>query len=78
MIERHFINFIEIPASPGAKTMRWQVVTKDHQTVLGIIKWFGAWRCYAFFPNEKTIYEYKCLRDIAQFTVDQTVVHRSK
>jgi len=39
---------------------------------LGDIKWYGAWWCYVFEPDGQTIYEKKCLRDIAQFLDDLT------
>jgi hypothetical protein len=32
--------------------------------MLGIIKWFGRWRQYAFFPDNGTVYNVECLNDI--------------
>lgn len=34
---------------------------------LGQVKWYGPWRCYAFFPADGTLFERVCLRDIAAF-----------
>lgn len=45
---------------------------------LGVVKWWGAWRKYAFFPNPDTLYEQDCLRDIAQIIVDLTNEHNAK
>ena len=35
----------------------------DVETLLGVIKWFGAWRQYCFFPEENTLYNNECLKD---------------
>ena len=49
------------------KTDVWSVVSKKHDDVLGEIKWHGAWRQYAFFPNENTIWNRECLADVMNF-----------
>jgi hypothetical protein len=59
-----FIRFVEAEAAP--KTKRYVVQTKDGQR-LGSVSWYGAWRCYAFFPDSDTLYEHVCLREIAAF-----------
>ncbi len=56
-------------------TPRFGVVTKEASEngvadTLGVIKWHGAWRCYAFFPEPDTLYERKCLSEITQFLID--------
>lgn len=50
------------------KTRIFSVHAKSNDAVVGRVKWHGAWRCYAFFPAYPTIFEWKCLRDIADFT----------
>jgi hypothetical protein len=63
---------------PERVTKRWAIVANDGEVELGEVKWFGRWRCYAYFPLNETIYEKQCLRDIAQFCEDQTKLHRQK
>ncbi len=53
--------------SDTGKTKRLVVVAKKDGTRLGEIRWAGAWRKYAFFPEPSTYYENDCLRDIAGF-----------
>ena len=53
------------------KTKVWEVTTKDDSATLGYIKWFGRWRCYAFFPEKNTVYERQCLRDITEFIEEE-------
>ena len=51
-------------ASTG-KTNVYEVVAKSNITILGYIKWHGAWRKYGFFPEAKTVFEPDCMRDLA-------------
>lgn len=50
----------------GRKTQFWQVVSVKG-AFLGDIKWFGRWRCYAFFPEEETVFNSECLKDLEIF-----------
>jgi len=52
------------------KTTRYEVRNSENNVLLGIIKWFGAWRKYAFFPYPDTVFETQCLSDITQFLKD--------
>jgi hypothetical protein len=59
------------------KTVVWAVLAKEDLAKLGEIRWFGSWRCYAFFPMD-AIFEQKCLREIADFIEGQTKAHRQR
>jgi hypothetical protein len=60
-----------------AKTDVWHVWSiKDPPAHLGLVKWFGAWRGYGFFPEAMTVFEPDCLRDLAAFVESETVKHR--
>jgi hypothetical protein len=43
---------------------------------LGTIKWYGAWRCYAFYPQPSTVFEPKCLDWIKHECEQLTKAHR--
>jgi hypothetical protein len=61
----------------GAKTDVWHVWSlKQPPAHLGLVKWYGAWRRYAFFPAPETIFEQDCLRDIAAFVESETEKQR--
>ena len=45
---------------------------------LGGIKWWGGWRKYCFFPEQATIFEKDCLRDIADFCEAQTFIRQAE
>ena len=71
MSESRWITFVE--DTPQAWVTRyWKVLSKEGGNFLGGIKWFGAWRKYCFFPEQATIFEQDCLRDIADFCEAQT------
>ncbi len=71
-----YIEFQESEPSSSGKTRVWIVFVKGGFGQLGVIKWFGRWRCYGFFPNAETVYERACLRDLANFCERQTADHR--
>ncbi len=39
----------------------------DMHHPLGLIKWFGAWRKYVFYPSEETCFDIGCLGEICAF-----------
>lgn len=49
------------------KTQVIEVISKRRGSRLGIIKWFGRWRQYAFFPESGTVFNIECLNDIQSF-----------
>ena len=71
-----YIRFVELPPLPSGKTKKWRVEAVDGDVPLGVVSWFGRWRCYSFSPARDTIFERKCLRDIANFLEHQTADHR--
>jgi hypothetical protein len=60
--------------NPGRKTRVWEVWSVGGVR-LGEIKWWGRWRAYCFFPEEDTLYNMECLKDIAIF-IDQQMAER--
>ena len=46
------------------KTVIVQVLSKQHGNILGTIRWYGAWRQYAFYPVPDTLFNAGCLSDI--------------
>ncbi len=46
------------------KTLVVAVRSAEELDVLGRIKWYGAWRQYAFFPEPETIWNPGCLETV--------------
>jgi len=57
------------------KTKIWEVMSKEQESILGVIKWYGPWRRYSFFPQSDTRFEKTCLWDIADFCDEETKKH---
>jgi hypothetical protein len=51
---------------PGCKTPRYLVRNKSQDAILGIIKWYGAWRQFCFFPQPETVWSTGCLAGLQQ------------
>lgn len=61
-----WIDFIEQPQK--GKTQIFNIVPKEQPgSVIGQIKWYGAWRKYCFYPSPNCIFETDCLGDIISF-----------
>lgn len=60
-----FIHFKVIAEKP--KTFVWQCCTNSSGDELGIVKWYGPWRQYCYFPTSPAVYSEGCLRDIYSF-----------
>lgn len=52
--------------SASGKTQVWRVETR-YGDLLGIVRWFGRWRQYTFWPSNETLYSAGCLHDVADF-----------
>lgn len=75
----NFRNLGKMNGSKGKKvTNTYEVLEKGGglTSLLGVIKWFGRWRKYVFFPVQNTLYEETCMREISQFIVEETQAHR--
>lgn len=78
-----YIEFEEQFQDPKRKTKTWEVRGRGDGTTgsrahLGLVKWYGAWRCYGFFPLPGCVFEKICLHDIARFCEAKTIYHRAK
>ena len=69
-----WIRFDELTPNPATK--RWAVMPQDGSQQIGMVKWYGPWRKYCFFPMPETVYEQVCLRDIARFCETETLKHQ--
>lgn len=65
--EYDFIICRMLPPAAGTKTNRWDVQAKRAGGHLGVIKWFGRWRQFCFFPWDDCVFSKGCLADIGDF-----------
>lgn len=62
-----YLEFNQLQTRPDMKTQIWAVTSAKYGDPLGLIKWFGRWRQYAFYPEPGTIFNKDCMTDIAIF-----------
>lgn len=60
-----WINIFEV--GDTGKTKIFAVENRETGFRIGIIKWYGAFRQYSFFPADNCVFEKTCLYDIAAF-----------
>ncbi|HKQ57980.1 MAG TPA: hypothetical protein VJY35_08935 [Candidatus Eisenbacteria bacterium] len=70
-----FIHFLPGERSKSGKTQTW--VAWSQGTDLGLVAWFGRWRCYAFWPRAGIVLDRQCLRQVANFLEAQTHLHQT-
>jgi hypothetical protein len=73
-----WLEFSERSVPAKQVTRHWVVGTKTGD-YLGEVRWFPAWRKYAFTPSASSAvvwFEQDCLREIAQFIEDRTREHK--
>ena len=64
LIENDYIKFFELHSE--LKTRLYHVLNKKSNMLLGIIKWYGPWRQYCFFPEESILFNIDCLETITK------------
>lgn len=60
--ETQYLRFVEFPKRE--KTRIIAVMNIHHEQIIGMIKWFGRWRQYCFFPSSETVWNINCLNDV--------------
>ena len=61
-----------------AKTSVFNVLNKKRGDLLGVIRWYGAWRGYVLDIQEKTIWSIGCVSDVLGFMRDLMADRRRK
>lgn len=72
-----YIDIVEVGKSASGLTKVFEVRNKrdPENDIPGIIKWNGGWRKYVYYSGE-AYYDSQCLRQIADFCDDQTLIHK--
>lgn len=63
-----YLEFAKQPKRRTQKTWIVDVTSRSGGMLLGQIKWYGAWRQFAFYPNPErvTIFNVECMNDICE------------
>lgn len=78
-MSNHYGKWIDIvKIHDTGKTQVFSILPKgDPESLIeiGQIKWYPAWRKYAFFPEPNCVFESQCLTDIINF-INELMQHR--
>jgi hypothetical protein len=76
-----FLNFIDTTgegATTPPKTQTFSVYSIGRRgAFLGVIKWYGPWRQYVFYPHASTLFNAGCLRELEYELGDLNTLHRA-
>lgn len=65
--EDSYVAFVDEGPTASGKTRRWSVRNQNSGGRLGMIKWYGSWRRYCFFPRGDIVLSAGCMTDITAF-----------
>lgn len=68
-----WIEFIKTHST--GKTESFDCYNHEFGSFLGVVKWYGSFRKYSFFPQPNIVFESTCLKDIADF-LDKLMLER--
>ena len=60
------------------KTNVWEITSTHHGNVLGVVKWYGSWRQYCFFPESNCLFNHACLFEVFSFLIKLNDEHKEK
>lgn len=63
-----YIHFVLVDEKPKIyRTTVWSCQNNKSGEELGVVKWYGPWRQYCYFPAQPSVYSAGCMDDIANF-----------
>ena len=75
--ENKYIKMDEYRVS-NRKTLTTLVLSRKSGNCLGEIRWYSAWRQYAFFPYHETLFNHECLGYIQNYLLGLMAARKTK
>ena len=73
-----YITIKKIGATESGKTFLFHVVNVRTKEICGLIKWYGGFRKYCFYPTDDFLFDSDCLTLIAEKLSDLNTSHRKE
>lgn len=72
------VEYLDFEEGHGlGKTRVVNVLSKSSGDLLGVIRWYTAWRQYCFYPQTDCVFNFSCLTDIATFAWNMNMAHKT-
>lgn len=55
------------PLAPRRKTRDYHLVSRQGGETIGVVRWYGGWRQWCFFPAASSMWDDGCLADVHDF-----------
>ncbi len=56
-----------LPRPTHQKTSLWDIRSSKGNSLLGVVRWYGAWRQYAFMPSANIVLNPDCMDELSAF-----------
>lgn len=76
--QNEYFLILKKPLEPNRKTNEYEIYNINTKNLLGIVKWYGAWRKFCFFPSAETIWDDKCLSVLNSFIINLNKDYRKE
>lgn len=76
-LAKRYIEFAKLERPEQQVTDRWEVLSLSSGALLGVVRWYGPWRQYCFWPEAHTIYNYTCMTEVSAFCANETGTRRT-
>lgn len=74
-----YLDFCLMPRGDSAKkTDTWEVRNKRTNDLLGEVRWYAPWRKYCFYVHQRSVFDDKCMQEIASFMTRQMAKRRAQ
>lgn len=62
-----YIRIEKMPLAKGRKTHDYHILNLSSGDLIGVVKWYGAWHQYCFWPEGNTVWNSGCLENVQDF-----------
>ena len=73
-----YIEAVLVIYGPRRNTAIYGVVATSNRSKLGLLKWYSPWRKYCFFPEDGTVFDARCLKQIAEWITELNKRHKER
>jgi hypothetical protein len=73
-----YLKFVLSQRPEEKKTDIWEITSIQSGETLGEIRWWGSWRKYVFVPNNGSIFDIGCMKEIIEFINQEMLARKTQ